>query len=70
MIVADWESAERLPRCLRKQPEHRENQRFSFKIVGFGVARGAVDLFPHLRQPCKAGKVRVGIGVVGCAGVR
>src|SRR6266851_3943015 len=54
-----------LPRCFRQQPEHRENQRFSFKIVFCGFARGAIDLFPHLRQPCKAGQVRVGIGVVG-----
>src|SRR5260370_1304805 len=54
-----------LPRCFRKQPEHRENQWFSFKIVFCGFARGAIDLFPHLRQPCKVGQVRVGIGVVG-----
>src|SRR5216684_1530927 len=50
-----------LPRCFRQQPEHRENQRFSFKIVFCGFARGAIDLFPHLRQPCKAGQVRVGV---------
>src|SRR5882762_1414778 len=53
---------ERLPRRFRKHPEHRENQRFSLEIVLCGVARGAGDLFPHLRQPCKARQVRVGIG--------
>ena len=55
---------ERLPRRFRKHPEHRENQRFSLEIVLCGVARGAGDLFPHLRQPCKARQVRVGIGVI------
>src|SRR5882757_4195359 len=49
---------------LREKPEHRENQRFSLEIVFCGVARGAVDLFPYLRQPCKAGKVGIGVGVV------
>src|ERR1700730_12522924 len=29
------------------------------------VSRGAVDLFPRLRQPCKTGQVRVGVGIVG-----
>ena len=65
--VADFaksSSSRRLARRFRKQPEHRENQRFPLEIIGFGVACGAIDLFPHLRQPCKAGKVRVGIGVV------
>src|ERR1700726_432865 len=60
----DWLTGRSADR-LREQPEHRENQRFSLEIVFCGVARGAVDLFPHLRQPCKAGQVRVGIGVVG-----
>src|SRR4051812_40801315 len=50
-----------LPRRFREHPEHRENQRFSLQIIGFGVARGADDLFPYLRQPCKAGQVRVGV---------
>src|ERR1700716_2620353 len=54
-----------LPHRFREEPENGENQRFSFKIVFCGVTRGANDLFPHLRQPCKAGQVRVGIGVVG-----
>src|ERR1700716_2242679 len=55
---------ERLPRRFRKHPEHRENQRFSLEIVLCGVARGAGDLFPHLRQPCKARQGRVCLGVV------
>src|SRR5437899_321904 len=50
-----------LPRRFREHPEHRENQRFSLQIVGFGVARGADDLFPYLSQPCKAGQIRVGV---------
>src|SRR4051812_26407259 len=40
----------------RQHPEHRENQRLSFKIIVLGVACDAADLFPHLRQSCKAGK--------------
>src|SRR6185437_14568133 len=48
----------------RKQAKYRENQGFSFQIVGFGIARGAVDLFPYLCKPCKAGQVRIGV-VVG-----
>src|ERR1700738_1761670 len=51
-----------LPRCFREQPEHREDQRFPLEIIFCGFARGAIDLFPHLRQPCKAGQVRVGVG--------
>src|SRR5207244_10919725 len=50
-----------LPRRFREHPEHRENQRFSLQIIGFGVARGADDLFPYLSQPCKAGQIRVGV---------
>src|SRR3979490_1425556 len=48
---------------LREKSEHRKNQRFSLKIVFCGVARGAVDLFPYLRQPRKARQGCVGIGV-------
>src|SRR6185295_14289087 len=50
-----------LPRRFREHPKHRENQRFSLQIVGFGVARGADDLFPYLSQPCKAGQISVGV---------
>src|SRR3954469_3503953 len=52
-----------LPRRFCKQPEHRKNQWLSLKIIGFGLARGAADLFPHLRKPRKAGKIGVGVGV-------
>jgi len=52
-----------LPRGFREHPEYGENQRFSLQIVRFGIARGADDLFPYLRQPCKARKI--GVGVVG-----
>src|SRR3954462_6775858 len=37
-----------LARCVRQPAEHRENQGLSLQIVGFGVARGADDLFPYL----------------------
>src|SRR6185437_1879402 len=51
---------QRLPRRFRKHREHRENQRFSLKIVVLGVACGAGDLFPYLRQPRKTWQVRIG----------
>ncbi|WP_245285853.1 hypothetical protein [Bradyrhizobium sp. WSM1253] len=37
-----------LARRVRQPAEHRENQGLSLQIVGFGVARGADDLFPYL----------------------
>src|SRR5262245_26182075 len=58
------DKAERLPRHFRELRKHRENQRLSFQIIFVGVARGAGDLFPYLRQPCKAGQVHIGIGLV------
>src|SRR5882672_12402274 len=51
--------------CFRKHAEHGKYQRLSLQIVVLGVACGADDLFPYLRQPRKAGQVRVGIGLVG-----
>src|SRR5258708_19300972 len=50
-----------LPRRFREHSENRKNQRFSFQIVRFSVARGADDLFPYLRQPCKARQIRVSV---------
>src|SRR5450756_759985 len=53
-----------LARDFREQPEHRENQWFSLQIIGFGIARDAAYLFPHLRQPCKARKICIGLARV------
>src|SRR5690348_14016307 len=52
-----------LSRCFCKKPEHRKNQRFSLEIVGFRLACGVVDLFPYLREPRKARKIRIRISV-------
>ena len=57
-------SPRRLARRFRKQRKHRENQRLSLEIVIGGIARRADDLFPYLRQPCKARQVRVGIALI------
>ena len=63
----DRSAGSALSQGFRKQAKHRENQRFSFKIVGFGVARGAVDLFPHLRQPCKTGRFALALASSACS---
>jgi hypothetical protein len=36
------------PRHFRQQTEHREHERLAFEIIGLDVARGSVDLLPHL----------------------
>src|SRR6266571_9267947 len=39
-----------------EQAECREKQRLSLEIERFDLVGGAVELFPHLRNPCKASR--------------
>src|SRR5258707_908620 len=36
---------------VRQRAEYRENERFALEVVGLNIARGAIDLFPSLRDP-------------------
>src|SRR6202008_3278080 len=47
----------------REQRKHRENKGLSLEIVVCGIACRAGDLFPYLRQPCKARQVCIDAGI-------
>src|SRR5438132_5028698 len=51
------------PCRVSEQAKYRKSQWFPLQIIGFGLARGAVELFPYLRQPRKTGQVGVRIAV-------
>src|SRR6266851_4863617 len=44
---------------VRQCAEYRENERFALEVVGLNIARGAIDLFPGIRDPCH---LRFGVG--------